>query len=198
MARGAEAIIEQTTFLGLPAIKKTRIPKSYRVQPLDLRIRKSRTKSEAKFLTKLRQLIPVPHLYWQEEFTIYVEYIGGTNLQDYIHQTADLTPIARYGELIGILHSHNIMHGDPTTSNFIVSSELYAIDFGLTQHVSEQEHLAEDLIVAKRSMESTHYDLFPEIWSQFLKGYLRYSSKSIVKKAREITARARYQQRINA
>ena len=50
MAMGAEAVIEPTEFLGRAAVIKTRPPKGYRLPELDIHIRSTRTRSEARIM----------------------------------------------------------------------------------------------------------------------------------------------------
>ena len=49
-AKGAESDIYEATWLGREAIVKNRVSKSYRIEEIDNKIRKLRTKSEAKIL----------------------------------------------------------------------------------------------------------------------------------------------------
>lgn len=63
LARGAEAIlIREGNFL-----VKDRIKKSYRLSCLDEKLRKQRTKKEAKLLEKASQLINVPKVIKTDE-----------------------------------------------------------------------------------------------------------------------------------
>ncbi|HDH06980.1 MAG TPA: bifunctional N(6)-L-threonylcarbamoyladenine synthase/serine/threonine protein kinase, partial [Thermoproteales archaeon] len=61
---GAEAIISETSWFNIPAIKKKRIPKKYRSPLLDKKIRQKRTIREAKILYYAAKLdVPVPALF---------------------------------------------------------------------------------------------------------------------------------------
>ena len=57
--QGAEAIISLDSN---NQILKNRIKKSYRLQILDTKLRKSRTKSETKIINKLKNIINVPKI----------------------------------------------------------------------------------------------------------------------------------------
>ena len=57
------------------------------------------------------------------------------------------------------LHTHNQIHGDLTTSNFIIEKEtgdLVLIDFGLTTVSTSPEDMGVDLYVLERAIISTH------------------------------------------
>ena len=68
------------------------------------------------------------------------------------------------------------MHGDLTTSNFILSNDvIYVIDFGLSQNTIKPEDHAVDLRLIKEILNSAHARIFETSWNNFLIGY-----KSIV------------------
>ena len=57
------------------------------------------------------------------------------------------------------LHNHHQIHGDLTTSNFIIEKEtgdLVLIDFGLTTVSTSPEDMGVDLYVLERAIISTH------------------------------------------
>ena len=64
LAKGAESDIYRAKWLGMPAIVKHRLPKSYRIGEIDEKIRKHRTKSEAKILSDVKRAgVRAPVLY---------------------------------------------------------------------------------------------------------------------------------------
>ncbi len=64
ISRGAEAVIEELVFLGLPAILKTRVPKPYRLPQLEKMITRERTVGEVRCLRRCWALgIRVPLVY---------------------------------------------------------------------------------------------------------------------------------------
>jgi TP53 regulating kinase-like protein len=79
--QGAEAIVDM-----LPdKVIKTRVPKAYRVRELDERLRKERTKAEAKILSEARRLgIPTPIVYDVREASLEMELIRGEPLKNVI------------------------------------------------------------------------------------------------------------------
>lgn len=64
------------------------------------------------------------------------------------------------GQMILRLHNVNIIHGDLTTSNMMISNDkLYLIDFGLAYTKPNAEDKAVDLYVLERAFVSTHPEL---------------------------------------
>ncbi len=118
--RGAEAEI----ILSGNQIIKKRVKKSYRIPELDEKIRKLRTRSEAKLLERASKIIPVPEIIRHNEKTkeIILEFIDGKKLSEHLDEfpLKNQKEICRkIGEQIGKLHENDIVHGDLTTSNMI-------------------------------------------------------------------------------
>jgi TP53 regulating kinase-like protein len=64
------------------------------------------------------------------------------------------------------------MHGDLTTSNFIVNkNKVHIVDFGLSQKTSKIEDHAVDLRLFKEILGSAHVDMMERLWPGFLSGY---------------------------
>src|SRR3989344_801397 len=118
LAQGAEAIISLTKE---NTVSKHRIKKSYRLPFLDNKIRKQRTKSEAKILVKASKLIPVPNLIkTDDKENLEIEFIQGKKLSENLDDLKDNLEICTtIGKQIAILHDNDIIHGDLTTSNMI-------------------------------------------------------------------------------
>lgn len=114
--QGAEAIIS----LRDNQITKNRIKKSYRIKEIDDKLRKSRTKSEAKIINKLEKIIPVPKiLKTDEKQEIIMQFIDGKKLSDNL-ESLDYKKISKIiAENITKMHNQGIIHGDLTTSNMI-------------------------------------------------------------------------------
>ena len=93
--------------------------------------------------------------------------------------------------LISQIHSSGIVHGDPTTSNFMISGGLYAIDFGLSSFDDDAESRASDLRVFLESLEAHHSEI--EGREIFLDAYSNWKSSGQVLKALEVLElRGRY------
>ena len=114
--QGAEAIIS----LDNNQIHKKRIKKSYRFEELDKKLRKKRTKSEAKIINKLSNTIPVPKIIESDDKeNITIEYINGKKLSEHLENLDYKTICKQIAENISKIHDQDIIHGDLTTSNMI-------------------------------------------------------------------------------
>jgi TP53 regulating kinase-like protein len=124
IAQGAEAIIYKIN----DKVVKDRISKKYRHPELDLKLRKSRTKSEAKIINKLKSIINVPKITETKENEIIMEYIDGKKLSDCLDDLKNKNEIAeQIGQEIAKIHDSDIIHGDLTTSNMIYVEDLKSI-----------------------------------------------------------------------
>eukprot|EP00758_Cryptobia_borreli_P019330 Tbor_TRINITY_DN8343_c0_g1::TRINITY_DN8343_c0_g1_i1::g.21057::m.21057/K08851/TP53RK, PRPK, BUD32; TP53 regulating kinase and related kinases len=67
--------------------------------------------------------------------------------------------LTKIGGVIGSMHNADIIHGDLTTSNFMVRDEdndVVVIDFGLVKDSANAEERAVDLYVLERAIASSH------------------------------------------
>lgn len=102
---------------------KDRIKKSYRLPELDEKIRKLRTRSEAKILEKASRIIntPIPQES-KEKYKITMPFIKGKKLSEDLNEfplSEQKQILNQIGKEIAKLHDSNIIHGDLTTSNMI-------------------------------------------------------------------------------
>jgi len=118
LARGAEAIIIQEG----DNLVKDRIKKGYRLPLLDEKLRKSRTKKEAKLLEKASFLINVPKVFSTDnKEKITMQFIEGKKLSDWLDKLPEAEQICEeIGKNTAKLHDADIIHGDLTTSNMIL------------------------------------------------------------------------------
>jgi TP53 regulating kinase-like protein len=187
----AEAIVEIEGDL----VYKRRIEKRYRVKELDTRIRKERTKSEAKLISEARRKgVPTPVIFDVNEYVIVMEKIEGKLAREVITE-----PLSeRIGEFVGILHKSGIIHGDLTTSNIIVgeNDHIYLIDFGLAFIESNKEARGVDVHVFFQSLQGTH-ESYEQLKTAFITGYKRTfpQATQVLKRAAEIERRGRYAER---
>jgi len=189
---GAEAIIKKEGNL----IIKERIRKNYRIKELDLTLRKSRTRREAKLLKKLEEInFPSPRLINMDDkdMTIKMDFIKGNTLREELYK--DPLGLGReIGNKIGFLHKNNIIHGDLTTSNMILDKEVKFIDFGLSQFSNKIEDKAVDLHLFKQALESKHHTFWEECFHEVIKGYSEnyHESKDVFKRFEKVELRGKY------
>lgn len=177
ISRGAEAVLIKE---GDRLIKR-RVSKGYRVKDLDKKIRKYRTRSEARLLSKL-DFVPKVINYDDTKMEIEMEFIEGDLVRD-ILDNLDFDERKRIcfeiGEKIGKMHDLDIIHGDLTTSNFIVKvnhyrsieKEIVFIDFGLGFVSKRKEDKATDLRLLRQAFESKHFNIFGDAYKNILDGY---------------------------
>lgn len=186
IAQGAEAVLLDDG----EAIVKHRLAKGYRLPALDLEIRKKRTRREARILRKLQGIVRVPRVLEETEDTLVLEKIEGKQLKKVI--TPELCE--KTGELVGRMHSAQVVHGDLTTSNFLVSSDgIVAIDFGLAYASRKPEDFATDLHVFEEVVT-------PECMVAFLEGYVKTNAKTkeVLARLEKLKKRGRYKQKARA
>lgn len=199
IAKGAESNIVKSSYLSRDAVLKNRISKNYRILEIDNKIRKARTKLEAKLLSDVKKAgVVTPILYDVNlhDKTILMEEIKGDLVKDIINE--DLA--YEIGENIAKFHNLNIIHGDITSSNMMVNdkNQLVFIDFGLGRYSDLFEDKAVDLLVLKKSLQSIDYNTAIKIFDKVLEGYAdEYKDDSlnreqIIKKINEIESRGRY------
>lgn len=206
LAKGAEADIQEGRWIEKKSIIKNRIPKRYRIKEIDEKIRKSRTKKEAKLLTDVKRagvISPILYDVDLEKKSIAMEKIEGTLVKDILGKLEenDQKRISLdIGRNIGLIHQRDIIHGDLTGSNIILrnNEELVFIDFGLGKYSNLIEDKCVDLIVFKKSLQSINYKIANNIFNQVLDGYINsyanndINKNKIIKKIAEIEARGRY------
>lgn len=201
LKKGAEGDIFLTRHENVPAILKTRKKKQYRNEILDDRIRSSRTIRESTILSEAKEFgirTPLVYLVNHGDCTILMQQIKGSVVRDLAGKKL-VSACREIGKITGTLHKNGIMHGDLTTSNFILSGgKIYTIDFGLSQRTTRTEDHAVDLRLFKEILNSAHVNMMKTLWSSFLKGYRsavgydRYSK--ILDHVSVIEGRGRYAQ----
>jgi len=148
--------------------------KDYRNFELDLRIRKQRTQREAEIIQQVKSFgVATPIVFFVDikQCSIMMQYVEGKPAHD-ISSTKFIKFSKDFGKIVGTLHKNGIMHGDLTTSNFIVSAKkIFIIDFGLAIRTSKPEDHAVDLRLFKEILNSAHVNEMQKAWSNFLSGY---------------------------
>lgn len=210
IAKGAESdIVKGKWFDGFDdydfetdVITKKRLKKTYRIPEIDNKIRKLRTKSEARILSHVKNsgiLTPIIYDVDIHDKNITMEYIKGNTVKDIIddlsyNKRKELS--FKIGEYISLMHEMDIIHGDLTTSNMIINKngDLVFIDFGLSYYSNLLEDKADDLLVLKKSIKSVDYNVSLETFNWILDAYLENSSNPLEfrNKIDEIEHRGRY------
>jgi len=202
--KGAEACLFREEWYGLPAIRKLRVPKSYRVPELDYEIRRARTVHEARLMHEACKAgVPAPSIYFidLEETTIIMEYVEGDRVKDildYLMPEKRKEIFFEVGSKIALLHKNGIIHGDLTTSNMIqtTSGKIFFVDFGLGEFSSSVENEGVDLHLMRRALESTHYRYSFECFEAIVNGYETIIGENltndVLKRVHEIESRGRY------
>ena len=198
--QGAEAkIIKSGNF-----IIKNRVSKSYRLPELDTKIRKLRTRQEAKLLEKASKIIhtPIPNEQKDKNSTkITMPFIEGKKLSDCLDKIPEkqvLNVCKKIGESLAKLHDNNIIHGDLTTSNLILdkNDNVWLIDFGLGFQSIRTEDKAVDLHLIKQALEAKHYKNHEKYFLSILKGYqLSKNHQEIIERLKKVESRGRYKER---
>jgi len=174
LKKGAEADIYLIDWKGKKAIKKIRKPKNYRNPKLDAKIRRQRTFREAQTISAVKSFgISSPLIYFvnPKESSIIMQYIPGKPVHD-LSDEKIIVYCKDIGKIVGILHKNGMMHGDLTTSNFILFKErLFVIDFGLSQKTEKLEDCAVDLRLIKEILNSAHAKIMEPCWKNFLSAY---------------------------
>ncbi|AIF84798.1 Kae1-associated kinase Bud32 [Candidatus Nitrososphaera evergladensis SR1] len=197
LKKGAEAdIYYLADWHGKQAIAKVREPKPYRHSALDSSIRRQRTVHEAGFMSAAKSAgVRTPFVYFvdPERAEIIMERVDGTPARDAL--TAKLCQ--EMGRYAALLHAAGIVHGDLTTSNFIVdnNNRLVLLDFGLSYYSERTEDMAVDVRLIKEVFTSAHISV-RGAFSSFVKGYESVAGKKkttkILENVREIEQRGRY------
>lgn len=188
LSQGAEAKLFLTKHN--QSVLKDRFRKKYRCAELDEKLRKQRTKKEAKVLEDLYSLGFVPKLLKKEAFSIEMEYLAGKRIRDVLSQENYASLCTEIGTKIRKLHDKSIIHGDLTTSNMILKDAVvYFIDFGLSFHSDKVEDKAVDLHVLKETLESKHCAIWQECFAEVMKAY---DDPIVLKRLKEVEKRGRY------
>ena len=198
--KGAEGDIFRMKWLGRDAILKIRRAKAYRNADLDGRIRRSRTIKEAQSISRARSCgVRSPLVYFMntKECSIIFQYVSGTLVRDLSGIKFD-NACQKIGSMSAVLHKNGIMHGDLTTSNFLLGKKgMYIIDFGLSISTIKIDDLAVDLRLFKEALSSAHSKRLESAWKAFLSGYKKTTAnkktyEKILERVRVIEGRGRY------
>lgn len=195
LLEGAEAILTPCVFGPFAALDKQRAAKPYRPPALDIKIRSSRTRVEARLLAKAKEAgVPCPLVLAVGPFDIVMSRVGGKTLNKLEHKKILPAVFTLAGLYLARLHNANIVHGDYTPANLMLDEErktpsLCVIDFGLGFVTKDEEDFAVDVLTMKKALKEK------EAQEAFLSGYKREGEERVLKLMAEVEQRARYQDR---
>ena len=200
IAKGAEAEILASSFLGRDALIKKRSPKRYRKAELDDWLRSSRIRNEARLMREARKAgVRTPAVYSIDlkEFSITMERVRGEIVKEKLDRDPDSAKeiCRKIGDAVAILHNHKICHGDLTTSNMILTEDgdICLIDLSMGKTKAELEDIGVDMHLLERAFASAHPAL-GDSFSELMESYLtvKKEPKELLKKMEEIKNRGRY------
>ena len=189
--RGAEADVYSTAWNKKKAILKIRKQKSYRNSLLDQKIRNQRTIRESQIISQVKSFgISTPLIYFMDTIkcSILMQKIDGKIVRD-LKDNNIVNICGEIGRVVGLMHKNGIMHGDLTTSNFIVDKKkLFLIDFGLASRTEKPDDHAVDLRLFKEILNSAHAKVMEKSWKNFQKGYSKSVGTKYCKKILDLVA----------
>ena len=193
--QGAEA----TVSIDDDRVVKCRQPRAYRHPKLDDRLRRERTRQEARLTSEARRAgVPTPLLRDVDvaETTLTLQRVGDCDLREAL-TPARVRAVARH---LARLHDAGVVHGDPTTRNVRVDrtdgsgdgDRVFLIDFGLGYYTTDPEDHAMDLHVLAQSLAGTDDDV-ERLQRSAEDAYRTVGDGAVLDQLREIEGRGRYQ-----
>ncbi len=206
VSRGAEAAIRKVDWWGFPALLKERDAKSYRPKALDERLRRERTRTEARLLVDARKLgVRTPIIYDLDlaRHRLVLEELPGPTLRALL-EDPELPPdvltgaVRAFGVALGRLHAGRIAHGDLTSSNVLFpdgpTGAPALIDLSMGSRSPGVEELGIDLHLVEEDLKALHAK--PEaLVRAFHQGYAEGNpagEKDVRARAKAIRGRVRY------
>jgi Kae1-associated kinase Bud32 len=188
---GAEAILSKCNLLGLPSVEKYRVEKKYRVKELDDKIRVERTKREARLLARAKDAgVLCPVVYEVKEFVIVMKFLEGDMLHwELQKRKVAAREVADAAKILVRLHSVDVIHGDYTPANLMLTPDgMAVIDFGLGSISNDSEDKATDVVTMKKALGKEG--------EAFVSAYAKKGGKpAVLKMVSQIESRGRYMER---
>lgn len=186
IASGAEANIYLDSINKI--ILKKRVKKNYRLKTLDENLIISRTKREVKILNKLKEI--APKVLKNSDDEILMEFIEGDLVKDILIKAPKIA--RQIAKTISFMHDKDVIHGDLTTSNMIFSNEkVVLIDFGLSKVSTKHEDKAVDLHLLKESLISKHFEVYDDVWKEFINNYSSKNKEEILLRLEKVESRGK-------
>ena len=206
LSEGAEATIREVDWWGFPALLKSREPKRYRPKALDERLRRERTRTEARLLVEARRLgVRTPLVYDldTEHCRLILEELPGPTLkailQDATLAAAQVASAVRsFGAALGRLHAGHVAHGDLTSSNVLFpdgpTGPVAFLDLSMGARNAGVEELGIDLHLVEEDLKALSARA-PSLTRAFYAGYAEGNptgAKEARARAKAIRGRVRY------
>lgn len=196
---GAEAKVYESKYLDRQVICKERLSKKFRLTAIDEKLRKERTTQEVRLLKTARSNgmnVPLVLDVDKNSWKIVMEKVEGDPIKNIISSIDLNTIFTKIGSEVGKMHNLDIIHGDLTTSNILVSphQQTWLIDFGLGFISNQIEDKAVDLLVLKHTLESSHPEEHETAFQAFINGYKMVypAARTIFKRMNLVETRVRY------
>ena len=206
VSRGAEAAIRKVDWWGFPALLKERDTKRYRPKALDDRLRRERTRTEARLLVEARRLGVRTPILFDIDLTrhrLIFEELPGPTLREVLenpelpHETL-VAAVRAFGRALGCLHAGGIAHGDLTSSNVLFpegpSGAPALLDLSMGTRSPGIEELGIDLHLVEEDLRALHPKA-EGLVRAFHEGYAESNPqghKDVRARAKAIKARRRY------
>ncbi len=206
VSRGAEAVLRKVDWWGFPALLKERDAKSYRPKALDDRLRRERTRTEARLLVDARRLgVRTPIIYDIDvaRHRLILEELPGPTLRELLEDpnlpAETLTrAVHAFGLALGRLHAGRITHGDLTSSNVLYpdgpTGAPAFLDLSMGTRSPGLEELGIDLHLVEEDLKALH-PRSEGLVRAFHQGYAEgnpHGEKDVRARARAIRGRVRY------
>ena len=189
--KGAEAILKKMRVLSFPAVEKFRPKKEYRADALDEKIRRERTRREARLLSRAKAAgVICPVVYEVSDFAIRMKFLEGEMLHHALtRRPVKKSEIASAARILVALHTVDVVHGDFTPANLMnMKDGMAVIDFGLGSISNDDEDKGTDILTMKKALGKQG--------GAFEAAYSRAGGKtSVVRMSEEIGKRGRYMER---
>lgn len=206
VSRGAEAALRKVDWWGFPALLKERDAKSYRPKALDERLRRERTRTEARLLVDARRLgVRTPIIYDIDvaRHRLVLEELPGPTLRELLEDPnlpSDVLSkaVRAFGLALGRLHAGRIAHGDLTSSNVLYPEGPHGppafLDLSMGSRSPGLEELGIDLHLVEEDLKALH-SRSEGLIRQFHQGYAEGNAageKDVRARAKAIRGRIRY------
>ncbi len=206
LSRGAEATIRRVDWWGFPALLKERDLKSYRPKALDERLRRERTRTEARLLVDARRLgVRTPIVYDIDlpRHRLILEELPGPTLRQLLEDPAIpassvVAAVRGFGLALGRLHAGSIAHGDLTSSNVLFPNGPLQppafLDLSMGSRNPGVEELGIDLHLVEEDLRALHSNA-DQLVRSFHEGYAEGNPRgesAVRARAKAIRGRVRY------